>query len=167
MRRSLILTVVLVALGATVALARSVATTQSVTDGKTAQKGGAIEVIVYANPAKTAERPVVGATYMSWIKVHFTCGQGEGEPTLYEVTGNAGKRYDYGKSFTFTRKAVPVYEAETSDKTTFKAAVTVKGRITKTSKKATSGKGTVTVEAPGCSTGALKWSGKGRFMTAD
>jgi hypothetical protein len=165
MRRSLILTVVLVALGATVALARSVATTQSLTTGKTAQQGGKVEVTVFANPAKTAERPVVGATYMSWITVRFTCDQGEGEPTLYEVTGNASKPYNYGKSFTFTRKAVPVYEAKSSDKTTFKAAVTVKGKITKTSKKATSGKGTVLVEAPGCSTGTLDWSGKGRFRT--
>jgi hypothetical protein len=170
MRRSLPLTVVLllVALGATaaVALAHSVPALVSTTVGPTAQDGGRVEVMVVANPVRTAARPIVGATYMTWVTVRFRCeeaSEGDAPPKLYEAQGNADKRYNYGDSFSARLTDVEVFEPATGDKAPFKVTVTLKGKIAKTSKKAVEGRGTVVVGAPGCTTGTVKWNGKGRI----
>jgi hypothetical protein len=173
MRRPVLVIALLVALSATAvvaatAVARSVAAVQSVTVGKTGQPGGQVQVTVFANPVKTKERPVVGATYLSYVSVRFRCAEaseGMAPPTLFEAQAQYGKRYDYGKAFNIRLTKVEVFDAQTGEKEDFTVTLSLKGKVIKTSKKATKGRGTLAVAAPGCTAAPLKWAGKGRFVT--
>lgn len=163
MRRSPVLIASLLVVGATAATAlAATAATEIVTTAKTKQDDGQIAVTVL-------KKPKTGKTYLSAVSVRFRCdsqGEGGGDDVLYEAQASSpSKRYDYGKAFTAKYANVKVIDAETGDKKGFKAVVTATGKITKTSSTTTKGSGTVLVEAPGCSTGKLKWSGKGRFAT--
>jgi hypothetical protein len=169
MRRSMLLATVLLALCVTaagVAVAGSVPVTRSITNGKTIQANGWVYLTVFTNPAKSKSRPVVGATYMGDVTVRFSCaGADDASPELYEAQGHANRRYSYGKRFDLTLRKVRVYKVHSGEKARFTVTVRVKGKIAKTSKKATEGSGTVLVSAPGCTTGTLKWAGAGQITT--
>lgn len=160
MRRSSVLFASLLVAGATAATAVAVtAATQTVTTGKTKQQGGQIAVTVL-------KKPGAGKTYLSAINVRFRCNSQGERGVLYEAqAASLSKRYDYGQLFGVKYAKVKVIDAKTGDKKGFKAVVTATGTITKTSSTATKGSGIVQVQAPGCSTGRLKWSGKGKLAT--
>src|SRR4051794_15786402 len=149
--RSRLLLVLALALLPAAAMARSAGHYLTV-NGKTPQAGG--RMLITGDLEK-------GKLYS--FEVRWRCD--EDADTLYQAYSKLPENhaFSFGKAFSFSFKSADWKNKTTGDDMKGKVTFTLAGKVKRTDAKHTSGNGSVTIKAPGCTVAKQTWSGTGRI----